>query len=86
VDNNEFDLGPPTPRRDRGDRSWRDATIVGGLALALPSMLFGPPAIGYALDRTFGTGPWLFLTFLAVGFLGTAIDVYLILKRVKALG
>jgi F0F1-type ATP synthase assembly protein I len=68
------------------DVSWRTAMIVSGLALSLPAMLFGPPAIGYWIDSIFGTNPWFFLAFLAIGFIGTAIDVYVILKRTRALG
>ena len=81
----DFDLESLKTARGRENLSWRDAMIVGGLALALPSMLLAPPALGYWLDRYFGTGPWLFLTFLVIGFLGTGIDVYLILKRSKVI-
>lgn len=63
------------------DVSWRQSMIVSGMALSLPAMLFGPPAIGYWLDTVFGTTPYLFLAFLVVGFIGTALDVYIILKR-----
>jgi F0F1-type ATP synthase assembly protein I len=59
--------------------------IVSGLALSLPAMLFGPPAIGYWLDTVLGTSPWFMLGFLAIGFLGTGIDVYVILKRTKVI-
>jgi len=63
------------------DVSWRRAMVVSGLALSLPAMLFGPPAVGYWLDSIFGTSPVLFLSFLVIGFIGTAFDVYVILKR-----
>jgi F0F1-type ATP synthase assembly protein I len=69
-----------------GDVSWRQAMIVGGLALSLPAMLFGPAAVGYWLDSLLGTSPWLVISFLAVGFIGTAINVYVILKRMRVLG
>jgi hypothetical protein len=85
VGDDDFDLGKPSSPRDPGGLSWRDATIVGGLALALPSMLIAPPALGMWLDHLFDTKPWLFFIFLVIGFLGTGIDVYLILKRSKVI-
>ena len=68
-----------------GDLSWRQATLVAGLALSLPAMMFGPPAVGYYIDEYFGTSPWFFLSFLAIGFLGTAINVYQLLKKSKVI-
>jgi F0F1-type ATP synthase assembly protein I len=68
---------------DSGDVSWRKAMIVSGLALSLPAMMFGPPVVGYWFDSMFGTSPWFTLSFLAVGFLGTALNVYVILKRMR---
>lgn len=64
--------------------SWRESVIVGGLALSLPTMLFGPPVFGYVLDQWLGT-TWLVWVFAGIGLLGTAIDVYMILKRAKLL-
>jgi ATP synthase protein I len=52
-------------------------TLVAATAIGL--------AIGYGLDRLFGTSPWLTLTFLlfgiAAGFLNLFRDVGLIDKR-----
>jgi F0F1-type ATP synthase assembly protein I len=81
----ERDQTETTTEPESRDISWRTAMIVSGLALSLPAMLFGPPAIGYWLDLLLGTKPWLFLAFLAIGFVGTAVDVYIILKRTRVL-
>ena len=62
--------------------TWRESVIVGGLALSLPTMLFGPPMVGYVLDSWLGT-TWIVWVFAAIGLVGTAVDVYMILKRVK---
>jgi len=62
--------------------SWRDSVIVGGLALSLPGMLFGPVVVGYMLDQWFGT-TWLVWVFGVIGVLGTGIDVFIILKRTR---
>lgn len=71
--------------RATDDAAWRSSLIIGGLALSIPTMLFGPPALGYFLDEQFGTKPWFFGVLLVVGFLGTAVDVFVILKRTKQL-
>ena len=64
--------------------SWRESVIVGGLALSLPTMLFGPPVLGYMLDQWLGT-TWIVWVFALVALIGTAVDVYMILKRAKLL-
>lgn len=66
--------------------SWNQGVIVGGLAISLPGMLFGPPLFGMALDDYLGTSPWFTLGLLILGFIGTVYNVFLILKRVKMLG
>ena len=64
--------------------SWRESVIIGGLALSLPTMLFGPPVFGWMLDQWLGT-TWLVWVFAIIGLLGTAIDVFMILKRARLL-
>jgi F0F1-type ATP synthase assembly protein I len=72
--------------RKKGDLSWNQAIVVGGLAMSVPGLLFGPPVIGYYLDQWLGTAPWLFIAFFVVALIGTAFDVYVILKRIGMLG
>ena len=71
--------------RRKGDVSWNQAIIIGGLAMSLPGLLFAPPLIGYYLDMWLGTSPWLFIAFLVLALIGTAFDVYVILKRIGML-
>ena len=72
------------PKDGVGGLSWRESVIVGGLALSLPTMLFGPPVVGYMLDQWLGT-TWIVWVFAVVAFIATAVDVYMILKRAKLL-
>ena len=72
--------------RKKGDLSWNQAIVVGGLAMSIPGLLFGPPAIGYYVDQWPDTSPWFFVSFLIVALIGTSFDVYVILKRVGMLG
>ncbi len=87
---NENDKGEPSPRpadeaskQRRGEMSWNQAVIVGGLAISLPGMLFGPPVFGMILDDHFGTSPWFTLGMLVMGFIATVYNVFLILRKVK---
>lgn len=66
----------------RGDISWNQALVIAGLALTIPGLLFGPPVVGYWLDSLFHTDPWITVTGFVVGLLGTAIDVWQILRRI----
>jgi F0F1-type ATP synthase assembly protein I len=66
----------------RGDVSWNQGLVVAGLAMTIPGLLFGPPAVGYYLDSAFGTSPWITVIGFVVGLIGTAIDLFVILKRV----
>lgn len=75
----------PVSGRRKSDKNWNQAILIGGLAMSIPGLLFGPPAFGYWMDTIFGTSPWLTLIFLAAGLVGTAFDVYVILKRVGML-
>jgi F0F1-type ATP synthase assembly protein I len=72
-------------KRDDGSISWNQAIIVGGLAMSVPGILFGPAALGYFLDPKLGTAPWLTLAGFVVGLIATAIDVWIILKRIGML-
>ena len=63
--------------------SWNQAVVVGGLAISLPGMLFGPPLVGMVIDDYFGTSPWFSLGMLVMGFIATVYNIFLILRRVK---
>ena len=77
------------PTNDENDNgggiSWRTATATVGLALAIPSMLFVPALVGWWLDRKFATSPLWLIVGLVIGLLGTAFDVYRLLKRLGQL-
>ena len=65
-----------------GGMSWNQALVVGGLAMSIPGLLFAPPAVGYWLDTIFGTYPWITVTGFVVGLVGTAIDIFQLLRKV----
>ena len=68
-----------------GGISWRQATATIGLALAIPSMLFVPALFGWWIDRKYGTTPLWLIVGLILGLVGTAFDVYRLLKRLEQL-
>lgn len=87
-DKSEADATPEdeASKARRGEMSWNQAVVVGGLAISLPGMLFGPPLFGMLLDDKLGTSPWFTLGMLVMGFIATVFNIFLILKRVKMLG
>jgi hypothetical protein len=84
VGDDNDDLGPRRTTKP-GEISWNQGLLLAGLAMTIPGLLFAPPAFGYWLDSVFGTAPWLALAGFVVGLIGTAIDIWQILKRVGLL-
>lgn len=72
--------------RKKGEISFNESLLLGGLALSAPGLLLGPPLLGYWLDEQLGTAPWLLLLFLVAGFVGTGFEIYVILKRIGMIG
>lgn len=64
-----------------GGVSWRQAVGTVGLALAIPWMIGVPALIGWWVDKKYATGPLWFIVGLVIGILGTALDIYQLLKR-----
>ncbi|MEW5704523.1 MAG: AtpZ/AtpI family protein [Pseudomonadota bacterium] len=54
------------------------------LAVEMASVLFVGAAMGWALDRWLGTGPWLLLIFLLLGSAGGLLNAYRTGRRLNA--
>ncbi len=56
-----------------------------GLLLAIPTLLIVSPLVGFFLggwlDRRFGTGPWLLILGLVLGFVAGGRETYQIYRR-----
>jgi F0F1-type ATP synthase assembly protein I len=61
------------------------ALRVGGLLLAIPTLLIVSPLVGFfggaALDRWLGTRPWLSLVGLVLGFVAAGRETQRIYRR-----
>ena len=64
-----------------GGLGWRKAVGVVGLALGIPWMIAVPALAGWYVDKHYGTEPTWFLVGLILGLIGTALDIYKLLKR-----
>ena len=71
----------PDDEKQKGDAGWRQAAAAIGLILGIPWMIIVPALFGLWLDKRYGTAPLWFLICLFLGLLGTAFDVYKLLKR-----
>ena len=69
-------------------RPSRGAYRSPGLLLAIPTLLIVAPLVGFWIgdwaDRRFGSGPWLGLAGLAVGFAAAGRETYRIYRRYQA--
>lgn len=63
------DRPPPPPRRSSNE-ALNSAMHVSALGLEFVGMVVVIGLIGWVLDRWLGTGPWLLLTFVALGLVG----------------
>jgi len=68
------------------DAGWRAGLAAAGLALAIPWLIGIPAYIGWYLDKRYGTWPVWFIVFLLAGLVGTALDIYKLLRRFGQLG
>ena len=64
-----------------GGVSWRKAVGLVGLVLGIPWMIAVPALVGSYVDKHYGTGSTWFLVGLILGLVGTAVDIYKLLKR-----
>jgi len=67
--------------KKRDDASWRAGLASAGLALAIPWLIGIPAYLGWYLDKRYGTWPLWFIVFLVAGLIGTALDIYKLLKQ-----
>ena len=65
----------------KGDKDWRSAMAMAGLALAIPFTIGAPAYLGWLADNHYNTAPLWFLVGLFAGLLTTAFDIYKLLKR-----
>lgn len=71
----------PSDDENQGGSDWRQALAMIGLALGIPWMMLVPALLGWWIDKKFDTWPVWFLILLGLGLVGTAFDVYKLLKR-----
>ena len=69
------------PDKQSREVSWREAVTTVGMALAIPWMIGVPAIVGWWIDQRYGTWPLWFIIWLCAGLLGTALDIYKLLKR-----
>ena len=72
---------PADDEQQKREMSWREAVTTAGLALAIPGTMFIPALVGWWIDDRYSTSPLWFLIGIFIGLIGTAYDIYKLLKR-----
>lgn len=67
---------PPAPGQDAGDQEPSALAIGFRVALDLVSALLVACAIGWGLDRLFGTKPWFLIAFVPLGGAAGVLNVW----------
>ena len=65
--------GRPNDREDGPAPFIRKTGLYMGVAFELPGTIIGGLALGYLLDRYFGTSPWLLIALTLVAFVGAFV-------------
>jgi|HubBroStandDraft_6_1064221.scaffolds.fasta_scaffold382881_2 F0F1-type ATP synthase assembly protein I len=65
----------------KNDRDWQQALSAVGLALAIPWLIGLPAYLGWYIDKKYGTWPLWFIILLALGLIGTGLDIYKLMKQ-----
>lgn len=73
-------MPPPEPK---GRSPWRQLGFVLSIAFVFPVAVFVGYLIGAWLDSKLGTGPWLALVFLGLGFVAALKELFRELKRLN---
>jgi len=68
-------------KKNGDDAGWRAGLAAAGLALAIPWLIGIPAYLGWYLDKRYGTWPLWFIVLLLAGLIGTALDIYKLLKQ-----
>jgi ATP synthase protein I len=63
------------------DEILRQFGLLGTVGLHLVLGTFAGLAIGYYLDRTLGTNPWLTLVFLGFGIAAGFVNLFRVMQR-----
>jgi ATP synthase protein I len=61
---------------------WKTAGELGTVGLSFVIAIAMGTALGWWVDRTFGTSPWGFFVFFAFGVAAAVLNVYRLMKRV----
>lgn len=72
---------PPKPRDDKTQAG--DAYRLASAGFDFFLMLIVPTGIGYWLDKKFGTGPWLLLSGVILGFIAGLVALVRLSNRAK---
>lgn len=66
-----------------GQTVWQGLATVGSLGFTLVGCTFLGLAVGYALDRWLGSGPWLTVLFLLLGISAGFLNIFVTAARLR---
>ncbi len=75
---------PAGPRKAMaGQTVWQGLATVGSLGFTLVGCTFLGLAVGYALDRWLGSGPWLTVLLLLLGISAGFLNIFVTTARLR---
>ena len=75
---------PAGPRKTMaGQTVWQGLATMGSLGFTLVGCTFLGLAVGYALDRWLGSGPWLTVLLLLLGISAGFLNIFLTAARLR---
>jgi len=70
----------PNRQQDKQTPILRGAGLYLGVAFELPGTIIGGIAVGYFVDKYFGTSPWFLIACTAVAFAGAFVRLIMWVK------
>lgn len=71
----------PFLNKDKNSETYRVLGLVGSFGFTTAGAIAGGYFIGSYLDRKFNTSPWIMVSFIMLGIIGSFIEFFKLVKK-----
>ncbi len=71
----------PFLKKDKNSETYRILGLVGGFGFTTAGAIAGGYFIGSYLDRKFNTSPWIMISFIMLGIIGSFVEFFKLVKK-----